>query len=80
MNTYRIIENICIYERKNIISYGIAVFSNKDTQNPILVIEDITTDRKALDEFVKKCNDLELSILHIHDVIEDFISESYWYL
>lgn len=57
-------------------SYGIAVCANigmNETTSVLALIQDITTDRDALDELVNLCNSMELSPLHIRDVIEDFL-------
>ena len=74
--TYKITEGTHGSEDGVSKSYGIAVFANIDmneTTSVLASIQDITTDRDALDELVNLCNSMELSPLHIRDVIEDFL-------
>ena len=37
-------------------------------------VEDLSLNRKEVEELVKLCNDLELSPQHLHDVLEDFLA------
>ena len=74
--TYTLTERICESDDGVSKSYGIAVCTNTDrdqTTSVLTSIQDITTDRDALDELVNLCNSMELSPLHIRDVIEDFL-------
>jgi hypothetical protein len=60
------------------ISYGIVVYSEIDkdgTATIIASIRDISSDKKAVEELVQKCNLLKLSLLHLSDVVEDFLAE-----
>ena len=52
-------------------SYGIVAYGSFGT--PVRVIEDITTNKGAMEKLVSLCNDLELSLSHLDYVIEDFI-------
>ena len=38
-----------------------------------IVISDITTDREALEDLVNRCNLGELDVIHLYDVVEDFL-------
>ena len=38
-------------------------------------IHDITSDKKKLEKLVADCNRLQLSSVHIGDVVEDFLEE-----
>lgn len=70
--TYKIIEGICESDDGVRKSYGIAVCANTDmdeTTSVLALIQDITTDRDSLNELVNLCNSMELSPLHIRDVI-----------
>lgn len=37
------------------------------------VINDISTDKEKVERLVALCNELELSPIHIYDVIDDFL-------
>jgi hypothetical protein len=37
-------------------------------------VRDMTEDRQEIAELVSLCNHLELSPLHLHDVVEDFLN------
>jgi hypothetical protein len=52
-------------------AYGVLV--KDDSGNERLRISDVFTDKKTAEEFVCRCNRLELDIIHIYDVIEDEI-------
>ena len=59
------------------ISYGIAVYAvGKDGSTTAMIdaIHDITSHKKALIELVALCNRLELSVLHLHEVVDDFLA------
>ena len=58
------------------ISYGVGAYSNYDPDETATLIEsisDVSADRKSMAEFVEKCNNAELSVYHLRDVVEDFI-------
>lgn len=74
--TYAITEEKYTLGEEVRISYGIvAYFSPKQcgTATVIDSVHDITSDKERLSELVKKCNRLELSTIHLHDVVEDFL-------
>ena len=50
-------------------SYGIACDE--------LVIEDITNDQRALKDFIQLINRMDVSPLHLQDVVEDFLVALY---
>ena len=59
------------------ISYGIAVYADADidgTATVIASVHDITSDRERLSALVDACNRLELSLCHLSDVVEDFLT------
>lgn len=65
--TYKIREDIFYDEfGKPHTVYGI-------TLDDALSIPDIFTSRPAAEEFIKLCNRLELSPLHIYEVIDDLL-------
>lgn len=59
-------------------SYGIAAYSNSETDGTAAVIASvhgICEDKEKLSKLVQTCNYLELSVVHLRDVIEDFLAE-----
>ena len=75
--TYGIIEEIYSFEATRRISYGIAAYTDikeDGTATVVASIHDITADRKALAELVSLCNRLELSTIHLYDVVQDFFA------
>ncbi len=76
--TYAICEEKYVLGNESRISYGIVACSNADqdgTATIIASVHDITDDKERLSKLVDDCNELELSIAHLNDVVEDFISE-----
>jgi len=56
--------------------YGLAAYADGNCEeSPVAVIHDITTDQQALVHLAETCNRLQLSILHIRDIVEDFLAE-----
>ncbi len=55
------------------IAYGIAAYA-EDEPTCIAKLHDITSDKNALAELVSLCNRLQLSPIHLHDVVEDFLT------
>ena len=53
--------------------YGIQSVSSDE--NVVLSISDISFDSQKAKIFVDLCNALELSTLHLYDVVEDFLAE-----
>lgn len=59
------------------ISYGIDVYVSTKlncTAVTVASVKDVTSDKTRLDALVQKCNDLQLSLVHLYDVLEDFIA------
>ncbi len=52
-------------------SYGICCKKGDET---IALVEDISTNKDAVEKLAEICNDLELSPVQLEDVAEDFIS------
>jgi hypothetical protein len=74
--TYGITEEIYSLGNTSRTSYGIAAYADTNmdhTATIVVAIHDITPDRHAIAELVSLCNCLELSTLHLLDVVEDFI-------
>ena len=58
------------------ISYGIVAYSNADrdgSKTIVASVRDVTSDKAGLSRLVNDCNNLELSIVHLNDVVEDFL-------
>ncbi len=58
------------------ISYGIVVYDNSAEDDSAVIIDtiaDVSEDYAKISELVGLCNENELSVLHIRDVIEDFL-------
>lgn len=74
--TYGIIETHDCMDDNTYTSYGIAAYANAklgDAVTVIASINNITTDRKKLVELVGICNLHRLSLMHLEDVVEDFL-------
>lgn len=76
--TYALVEEK--YESENMdvrISYGIVACSNMEVDGTSIIvasIRDITNDKMSICELIKHCNDLNLSVIHLDDVVEDFLA------
>lgn len=59
-------------------AYGIAAYADADedgTATIVKSIHDITANEQSLKDLIERCNRLELSPIHLMDVVEDFLSE-----
>ncbi len=79
MNTYvyGIIHETYCYDSIERVSYGIVCYENAQIDGIVSVaatIHDITSDYDSLNRLVELCNRLSLSPLHLHDVVEDYLS------
>ena len=75
--TYAVAEEKYTFGEECRTSYGIVAYSNADqdgTKTIVASVRDVTSDRDAIARLVCDCNRLEISILHLHDVVEDFLS------
>ena len=74
--TYGVIRENYILGATERTAYGIAAYANADTDNSATVIArigDVTSDENKALELAELCTRLELSPMHLHDVVEDFI-------
>lgn len=74
--TYGITEEIYSLGPDSRITYGIAAYAdaeNDGTATVLQSINDITSDREKIQALVETCNRLKLSIIHLRDVVEDFL-------
>ena len=57
-------------------TYGIAYADFSDGVPVILeTIPDLSTNKERVRQLVKLCTKLQLSPIHLHDVIDDFLAE-----
>lgn len=52
------------------VGYGLDVYSRGKRE---LTYRDITNDKARIDALAKTINSLQVSLLHINDIIEDFL-------
>lgn len=60
------------------ISYGIVVYSNSGTDGTAAVIasaRDVCADKQRMENLAEKLNRLEVSPIHLYDVIADLLAE-----
>ena len=75
--TYGVTEEIYSLGAASRVSYGIAAYADAEEEGTATIVasvHDVTTDKQALDELVSLCNRLELSTVHLMDVVEDFLA------
>lgn len=75
--TYGVTEEVYSLGGNSRKTYGIAVYSNSEidgTATVLTSVNDITSDRVKLEELVQICNRAELSLIHLKDVINDFLA------
>ena len=74
--TYGMTEEVYASGIEKRISYGIAAYVDAEedgTATIVAAVHDVTADRQALSGLVELCNRLELSLIHLNDVVEDFL-------
>lgn len=75
--TYGVTEEIYSLGAASRVSYGIAAYADvveDGTATIVASVHDVTSDKQALCELVSICNRLELSSVHLMDVVEDFLT------
>lgn len=76
--TYAVAEEKYALGEERRTSYGIVAYSNAEqygTATIVASVHDITSDKQRLRRLVDDCNRLKLSTMHLHDVVEDFLSD-----
>ena len=68
--TYFVLPGKTVVENIEYITYGIGVMHDNVM---ITSIPDITTEFNRLKNFVITCNENDLSLIHLEDVVEDFL-------
>ena len=74
--TYEITEETYSSGLNTRTSYGITVYIGNHKNGSAVIagkVHDITSDKQALTELIAQCNRLELSPIHLQDVVEDFL-------
>ena len=74
--TYGLTEEVYALGTERRVSYGIVAYADAEedgTTTIIASVHDVTADRQALSALVELCNRLELSLIHLNDVVEDFL-------
>ena len=73
MLTYKLRkDNLFHQDIGNYTSYGIDVVDEMSGLS-IYFILDISTEKKPLENLISLCNKLRLDIIHLNDVVEDFL-------
>lgn len=75
--TYGVTEEVYELGNDRRTAYGIVAYANADEDGTATIVSgvyDITDDREELEKLVALCNDLELSVIHLKDVVEDFLA------
>ena len=75
--TYAVSEERYTFGNETRTSYGIVAYSNADQDGSKIIVasvRDVTSDKASLTKLVNDCNSLELSTVHLNDVVEDFLS------
>ena len=74
--TYELVKEIYEFEGDQRVSYGIVAYSDSSEEasaKSMVSLHDITSDKQKLSELILLCNRLNLSTIHLRDVVEDFI-------
>ena len=72
---YSISESIVSYDGFTQVTYGISVQETSSPGLPIVCIHDITSNKSSLEQLVNLCNRKNLSLIHLNDIIEDFLCQ-----
>ena len=76
--TYAVTEEMYALGNESRTSYGIVAYAHAEqdgTATIVASVRDITSNKKRLKKLVDDCNRFELSTVHLHDVVEDFLSD-----
>ena len=75
--TYGVTEEIYSLRATSRVSYGISAYADAEkdgTATIVVSVHNVTSDKQALNELVSLCNRLELSSVHLMDIVEDFLA------
>ncbi len=73
---YGIIKDTYIIGKFTRVSWGIAAYASSQADkslSKIKSIHNVTSDKKKIMRLIRQCNRLQLSSIHLDDVIEDFL-------
>ena len=70
---YSIVESIFSSGTSSNITYGIAAHNTTHPETVIACISDIASDKKSIECLVDLCNREKLSLIHLNDIVEDFL-------
>ena len=76
--TYGLTEEFYSFGDSNRVSFGIAVYSNAVEEGTVTIIasaRDISGNKNRISDLIEQCNRLNLNIVHLYDVIEDFLAD-----
>lgn len=76
--TYGVSEEIYSLDNETRISYGIVAYADSKSDGIAAIIasvRDISTDKNRIEFLAEQMNRLELSPIHLYDVIADFLAE-----
>lgn len=74
---YGTIEETLVHGGEARISYGIAAYSDTETDETaavLTVVRDICSCRQRIDDLVRLCNECQLSVIHLPEIVEDFLA------
>ena len=74
--TYGVSEEVYVIGESRRVAYGIAAYADAETDQTSTIVasvNDISSDREAVEKLVELCNSLELDVVHLNDVVEDFL-------
>ena len=74
--TYAVSEERYTFGNETRTSYGIVAYSNANqdgSKTIVASVRDVTSDKAGLIKLVNDCNRLDLSTVHLNDVVEDFL-------
>ena len=73
--SYCVVESTYRLDDKSYTAYGIACVTSEDDSIIVLATyDDLSTDLAKVSHLVKLCNELKLDIIHLPDVVDDFIA------
>ena len=58
---------------KDIDEYGIRFYDTSDRDATVRIVNDICPNRTSIDEFIILVNNCDISVIHIGDIIEDYL-------
>ena len=74
-HSYILVQNTYYFHEKPFHCYGIAIVEHLEPVATITrTVSNLSCNRLAVMKLVNLCNHLELSPIHLDDVIEDFLS------